>query len=151
MTNITEKEVRAILEYAIEQKNPDAARTAIRLGVWGKAGVYKMDDLHFPLLLLLAMPEGEKRGRPKDPDGDLKLWFLNIACKVKAEIEGESFSKTWATYCDRTRPKMVEDELWRCAGNLMIFVNKGYKDAVNAARIFELSADDLKPLAVVKK
>lgn len=151
MKKLTASEIREVLEYAIAKRDPEAARTAIRIGVWDKAEVYKMADLHFELMLLLAMPEPEKRGRPKDPEAEYYTWYLNMACKLKADIEGGSFSKTWTAYCERTRPKAVDYELWRCAGILEHLSGKGWRRAIAAVSRFELSKADLEAYKVVKK
>ena len=148
---ITEKEARAILEYALETRDPAAAQTAIRLSVWDGVPIEKMADLHFSLMLLLAMPEPEKRGRPKDPDAENYTWYLNMACKIKAELDGQSFSKTWSAYCDRARPRALDYELWRCAGILRLLKKRKFSRAIAALNTFQLADTDLEPLAVVNK
>lgn len=152
MSNPTANEIRAILEYALENRDPQAARTAIRIGIQENIEVHKMDDLHFGLMLLLAMPEPEKRGRPNDPEAEFYTWYLNMACKLKAEINEKSFSKTWAEYCDhRTRPKASVDELWRCAGILSHMVGREDKKAILAKHTFELTEADLESYKDVNK
>tara|TARA_Y100001956_G_C4055033_1_gene156795 strand:+ start:242 stop:694 length:453 start_codon:yes stop_codon:yes gene_type:complete len=141
---ITETKIRKYLEDAMEYKDPGYAALAIRVAMLNGIEIHKMTDLHYGLMLLLAMPEQEKRGRPKDPQAKLKTWFLNMACKLKAEINGASFSKTWAAYCDhRTRPKATDNEIWRCAGILLQMMKEGDKRAIVAVRAFELTEADL--------
>lgn len=141
---ITEDEIRGMLEYAIEDKNKGMAQTCIRAAMAIGISIHKMTDLHFGLMLLLASPDPENRGRPNDPDAELLTWLLNMACKIKADIEQRSFSYTWSAYCDRTRPKKTADELWRCAGILQFMLQKENKQAIQAVATFELSPSDIK-------
>jgi len=149
---VTEKEIRSMLEYALADKDADAARTAIQAAILGGVELHKMTDLHFRLMLTLAMPEPESRGRPKDPTAAQFTWLLNMACKIKSEITGNSFSKTWAEYCDfQTRPRITTDEIWRCAGILLYLVKDKHPKALRALSIFELCESDISPFYVVNK
>lgn len=145
MSKVTEKEVRAILEYAISQREPEAARVAISVAMADGVELHKMTDLHFSLMLLLAAPEPEKRGRPKDPDAEMYLYYLNLACKIRAQIDEKTFSYTWAAYCDRARPKATDDELWRCAAILEHLSLRDWKGAKRAMQVFQLTLQDLQP------
>ena len=149
--NITEKEIRSALEDAIKYKNPNHARLAISLAMLNNIEIHKMTDLHFSLMLLLAAPKAETRGRPKDKDASLQNWFFNMACMVKSELTGASFSYTWAEYSSRTRPKALNYEMWRAAGILLQMMQENDRRALTAARVFELTESDLEPLAVVNK
>ena len=148
---ITEKEIRANLELALKHKDADFARLGIQVAMINNIEIHKMTDLHFPLMLLLAAPKQETRGRPKDKNSKMQNWFFNMACMAKSEITGESFSYTWAAHCDRTRPKAIGDEIWRSAGILLQMMQEGDARALRAARMFELTESDLEPLAVVNK
>lgn len=152
MKKTTEAEIRCVLEYAIREQDPDAARTAIIVGFADGIELHKMTDLHFPAMLLLAAPKKEKRGRPKSPDSEDYTWYLNMACKIRADIDGESYSKTWAAYCDhRTRPKAVDYELWRCAGILEMLTRRDWKSPQLAIEVFELTPEILETYKSVNK
>lgn len=144
-------EVRELLLFALEKQDPEAARTVIRYAVIEGQPIEELTDLHFTLMLLLSGPDKDTRGRPKEKGTPILHYFLNLACKVKAEIEGISFSKTWSAYCDKTRPKMRGDELWRCAGVLLTGLAENMREADIAVRTFQLSEADLKSMSVVKK
>src|SRR5690554_1759358 len=151
MTTITPAMLRTLLEYAIRERDVEAARTAIAVGMADDSDLHTMTDLHFPLMLLLAAPEPETRGRPRDPETESYTWYLNMACKIRADKDGASFTKTWAAYCERTRPKAVDYDLWRCAGILELLARREWKHAIAAINKFELTAEDLEAYKAVKK
>lgn len=120
MSKFTESEIRKMLGHALETKDLAGAKTIIQFAVLDEVPIHKMTDLHFSLMLLLASPDKETRGRPKKPSAEFRNWYLNHACKIKSDIDGCSFSSTWEEHCSETRPKKTTDELWRCAGILQL-------------------------------
>lgn len=150
MSELTEHELRKYLEHAIAEKDSTGAKELIRLAIWHRVPMSEMTDLHFSLMLLLASPDKETRGRPKKPSAEFRNWYLNHACKIKSDIDGRSFSSTWEEHCSETRPKKTTDELWRCAGILQLMLSHEDRDAKFAVSTFKLSKSDLALYAVKK-
>ncbi|PFG54553.1 hypothetical protein ATG98_3817 [Marinobacter sp. LV10R520-4] len=148
---MNENTLRLLLENALELKKPEYARSLIRVAMADNLPIEKLTDLHFRAMLLLAAPEQETRGRPQDPAADRLLWLLNLACKVKAEITGASFSKTWAAFCEKTRPRIDTNDLWRCSNILLLLIRNNNREARIAIKAFELTTTDLKPWSIVNK
>ena len=150
MSKFTASEIRERLEHALGEKDLAAAKMVIRFALLDDVSIHKMTDLHFSLMLLLASPDKETRGRPKKPSAEFRNWYLNHACKIKSDIDGRSFSSTWEEYCSETRPKITADELWRCAGILLLMLKHEDRDAKFAVSTFKLSKSEIELYAVKK-
>jgi len=136
---MNKKELRELLQFALDKKDPNAIKAIIRVAVADGYGLSELEDLHYPLLLLLAFSK-QGGGRPKNES--IKL-FRNCACKVKSAITGDSFSKVWETFSSKTRPVATSTDEKTCAIYLEISAKEDNKDAKKAIKEFEMSINDL--------
>ena len=137
------KNLRQLLEFSLETRDVKAAKALIM----SDSRIVEFSDLHLSLLLLLAFPEKEQRGRKKDPKTGHLTMHMNLACVVKSNLIGKSFSKTWDEYADnKTRPTIIKNELWQCKGILLQFLEMKDREARIAIQKFDLTEGDLKSL-----
>lgn len=145
------KQIRQMLEHAIEEKNQDFIKTIIRAIVFvDDIDLSELRDLYYPALLALSFPKKETRGRKISETAKWQNKFFNYACVVKAKKTGKSFSKTWEMYAEsKTRPKIEINDAWRCEGILKLFAveDEGASEAKKAARYalrrFKMNPDEL--------
>lgn len=139
--------LREMLESALAKRDQEQAREWIQLAVRHGAPIEEHHDLHGRLMLLLAMPGQEKRGRPADDRTEIRERMLCYACMAKAALMGWSFSRTWSEHIGRSRPAKPEEELWRAAGIVSDLARAGQKEAVYAANTFGISTLELEDVA----
>lgn len=141
------KHLREWLEAALENGDKEGAKEWLLLALRYDAPIEEMTDLHFRLMYLLAMPGKERRGRPANHRTYVRDRMLRFACLAKAELMGWSFSKTWTEHMERGRPAKPDIETWRAAGTVRDLARAGQKEAVFAAKAFEITELELTRLA----
>lgn len=141
----TQFDVGIILDHAIRSKNQDLAKKAINYGILADVPLHTMTDLHYPLLLLLllAAPKKETRGRKKSLVPGTSNWFMNMACQIRADMDNKSFDATWQDRCKKTRPKIEAVGLPNCVFLLKWGISRKDRTALYAARTFMLTDEIL--------
>jgi hypothetical protein len=142
----TEREIRRALARAIQKQDQEAARTTISYCMEEDLPLENMTDLHYSLMLLLAAPKNETRGRKKKTAQENDIWHLNMACKIRARIDEKTFSHTWGKHCNKTRPTQTTDDVVTCASILQVLIELRSKSAKAAAKNFNLRNEDLDAL-----
>lgn len=143
---MTEKELRELLSFCLGQWDAKGARSLIQMAALEGMPIKDMTDLHYPMMMLLALPSADKGGRPKDPEAEFRKMRERMACAVKVALTGDSFAAVWGQYGRGARPAKLDAEPWRCSAFLQDYLDMEPDRAAGLLRQFNLTLEDLRAL-----